>query len=219
MLRRRALLYESIHPGTAFVVGKGAGDHARGEVIGPGHSEVHLLIEGALARGEGFGRLFRKLFGKAHDFRVESIRGNDTVHQAPFQRLLRINSVAGQEQLHRALAQQVAAHSDTRGRAEKAPADSRGGELRRIGRDRRSHCATSWQPAAAAAPCTRAMTGCGSAVIVCIIRLHCANSFSIFGRSFSARISFRSWPAQKPFPAPASTTTRIFLSETKESKA
>src|SRR5947207_161252 len=123
MLRRRALLYESIHPGTTFVVGKGAGDHARGEVIGPGHSEVHLLIEGALARGEGFRRLFRKLFGKAHDFRVESIR------------------------------------------------------------------------------------------------LHCANSFSIFGRSFSARISFRSWPAQKPFPAPASTTTRIFLSETKESKA
>ena len=83
----------------------------------------------------------------------------------------------------------------------------------------RSHCATSWQPAAAAAPCTRAMTGCGSAVIDCIIRLHCANSFSIFGCSFSARISFRSCPAQKPFPDPASTTTRIFLSETKESKA
>src|SRR5439155_1103764 len=83
----------------------------------------------------------------------------------------------------------------------------------------RSHCATSWQPAAAAAPCTRAMTGCGSALIDCIIRLHCANSFSIFGCSFSARISFRSCPAQKPFPAPASTTTRIFLSETKESKA
>src|SRR5437879_6395354 len=132
MLGRRPFLYESIHPGTAFVVGKGARDHARGEVIGPGHSEVHLLIEGALARGEGFRRLFRKLSGKAHDFGVESIRGNDTVHQAPFQRFLRIDRVCGQEQLHGALAQQVAAHRDTGGRAEKAPADSRGGELRRL---------------------------------------------------------------------------------------
>src|SRR2546427_6167606 len=48
----------------------------------------------------GFRRLFRKLFGKAHDFRVESIWGNDTVHQAPFQRFLRIDRVGGQEQLH-----------------------------------------------------------------------------------------------------------------------
>ncbi len=40
----------------------------------------------------------------------------------------------------------------------------------------RSHIATSWQPAAVAMPCTRAMTGCGMRWIVIIIRLHCANS-------------------------------------------
>src|SRR2546430_1452617 len=133
VLGRRALLYEGVHARAAFIVREAARDHARGEVIGPGHSEVHLLIEGALAGGEGFRRLFRKLFSKAHDFRVESIWGNDAVHQAPFQRFLSIDSVSGQEQLHGALAQQVAAHRDTGGRAEKAPADSRGGELRRLG--------------------------------------------------------------------------------------
>ena len=39
----------------------------------------------------------------------------------------------------------------------------------------RSHCATSWQPAAVARPCTRAMTGIGSFWIDIIILLHCAN--------------------------------------------
>src|SRR3989454_2727097 len=136
VLGRGALLYEGVHARAAFIVREAARDHARGEVLGTGRSEVHLMIEGALARGEGFRRLFRKLFGKAHDFRVESIWGNDTVHKAPFQRFLRIDSVSGQEQLHGALAQQVAAHRDTGGRAEKAPADSRGGELRRLRGDR-----------------------------------------------------------------------------------
>ena len=40
----------------------------------------------------------------------------------------------------------------------------------------RSHCATSWQPAAVASPCTRAMTGTGSFRIASIMRLHWANS-------------------------------------------
>ena len=37
-------------------------------------------------------------------------------------------------------------------------------------------------PPPSAAPWTRAITGCGSAVIVCIMRLHCAKSCSIFGK-------------------------------------
>ncbi|MNU11040.1 hypothetical protein D3C72_2585880 [compost metagenome] len=41
----------------------------------------------------------------------------------------------------------------------------------------RSHCATSWQPAAVAMPCTLAITGTGSLWMVSIMRLHCANSF------------------------------------------
>ena len=40
----------------------------------------------------------------------------------------------------------------------------------------RSHCATSWHPAAVARPLTAAMTGCGSEVIFCIIALHVANA-------------------------------------------
>ena len=41
----------------------------------------------------------------------------------------------------------------------------------------RSHCATSWHPAAVAIPCTRAMTGTLSLWMVNIMRLHCANNF------------------------------------------
>ena len=40
----------------------------------------------------------------------------------------------------------------------------------------RSHCATSWQPAAVAIPCTRAITGTGRRRSVSIMRVHCANS-------------------------------------------
>ena len=39
----------------------------------------------------------------------------------------------------------------------------------------RSHAATSWQPAAVAMPCTRAITGTGRRWIVSIMRAHCAN--------------------------------------------
>jgi hypothetical protein len=39
----------------------------------------------------------------------------------------------------------------------------------------RSHIATSWQPAAVAMPCTRAITGTGRRWTVIIIRPHCAN--------------------------------------------
>ncbi len=41
----------------------------------------------------------------------------------------------------------------------------------------RSHCATSWQPAAVARPCTRAITGTGSFWMLSIMRVHWANSF------------------------------------------
>ncbi len=38
----------------------------------------------------------------------------------------------------------------------------------------RSQLATSWQPAALAAPWTAAMTGCGRLTICCIMALHAA---------------------------------------------
>ncbi|MNY83416.1 hypothetical protein D3C86_2261720 [compost metagenome] len=40
----------------------------------------------------------------------------------------------------------------------------------------RSHCATSWQPAAVAKPCTRAITGSSSLRMLIISFEHWANS-------------------------------------------
>ena len=42
----------------------------------------------------------------------------------------------------------------------------------------KSALATNWQPAAVATPCTRAMTGLGSATIRCISFAHRANKAS-----------------------------------------
>ena len=72
----------------------------------------------------------------------------------------------------------------------------------------RSHIDTSWQPAAVAMPCTRAITGCGRRVMASISSPHCRNSACMKPLSWLARISLRSWPAQKALPAPAMTTTR-----------
>src|SRR5438309_901980 len=133
VLRRRPLVYESVHAGATFLVGEGARDHARGELIGLGHSQVHLLIEGALAGGEGFRRLLRNLESELSDGGLKLIGRNNFVDHAPLQRLGRVDHLTGEEHLHGALAQQVAAHCDAGGRAEKSPADSRRGELRRLG--------------------------------------------------------------------------------------
>src|SRR2546429_2879836 len=72
----------------------------------------------------------------------------------------------------------------------------------------RSHCATSWQPAAVAIPCTRAITGTGRRRSVSIMRVHCADSPREYSSEGCARISFRSWPAQNALPTAAITTTR-----------
>jgi hypothetical protein len=73
----------------------------------------------------------------------------------------------------------------------------------------RSHIDTSWHPAAAAAPWTRAITGCGqSNELQHHLRAGVeqpALPIAVDG----ARISFKSWPAEKARPAPASTTTRM----------
>src|SRR5215471_13112744 len=71
----------------------------------------------------------------------------------------------------------------------------------------RSHIDTSWQPAATAVPCTRAITGCGRRTSESIARLHCSKSAFCHFLAGCSLISRRSWPAQKCFPAPASTTT------------
>jgi hypothetical protein len=77
----------------------------------------------------------------------------------------------------------------------------------------RSHIDTSWQPAAVAMPCTRAITGWGILVKVTIRWLHSANSADCHTvSSVRARISARSCPAQNPRPSAARTTTRAVAS-------
>src|SRR5882724_5279642 len=71
----------------------------------------------------------------------------------------------------------------------------------------RSHMATSWQPAATATPCTRAITGWGRRTSESIISLHCSKSAFCQDLPGCARISRRSCPAQKCLPAPARTTS------------
>ena len=80
-----------------------------------------------------------------------------------------------------------------------------------------SQVATSWQPAAAASPCTSAMTGWGRRWRLCIIAAQRSNRSPKAAAPPSsalraAVISFRSWPAQKARPAPLMTTTRIWES-------
>ncbi len=70
----------------------------------------------------------------------------------------------------------------------------------------RSHAATSWQPAAVAVPCTRAITGCGSSRSRSIIREQDENS-SRYSASDRPTISDRSCPEQKAGPLAPSTTT------------
>ena len=83
----------------------------------------------------------------------------------------------------------------------------------------RSHCATSWQPAAVAIPCTRAITGTGSLWMDSITRLHWANSCWYHARSGFAAMSLRLWPAQNARPSAASTTTRRLSSRAAASSA
>jgi hypothetical protein len=64
---------------------------------------------------------------------------------------------------------------DARRRAEQPVVDAGRRETRLAGATARSQAATTWQPAAVAMPCTRAITGCGSDCIVSITRLQRSN--------------------------------------------
>src|SRR6266571_1007065 len=89
VLGRRALRYEGVHAGAPFLVRKRGRDDARSERVGLLQAEVHLLVKGAFAGGEGLGRLFGNFYGQVQDCRVQSLGGNNPVDQAPFQRFLR----------------------------------------------------------------------------------------------------------------------------------
>ena len=73
----------------------------------------------------------------------------------------------------------------------------------------RSHAATSWQPAAVAMPCTRAITGCGMRVMLIITLQQLSKSEPTNSCVRLANISLRSCPGQKALPLAAMTTTRM----------
>ena len=79
MLRRRLLGDEGVHPRPPLLVGEAGGDHAGGELVGLLQAEVHLLVEGALARGHGGRRLGGKVRSELLDFGVQLVGRNDAV--------------------------------------------------------------------------------------------------------------------------------------------
>ena len=72
---------------------------------------------------------------------------------------------------------------------------------------RRSHAAASERPAPAVGPLTAAITGFSSARIARMFGWYVLSSRSRMS-SATSRNSVRSWPAQKPRPAPVITTAR-----------
>jgi hypothetical protein len=82
---------------------------------------------------------------------------------------LGIDEIAGEQHLERLLATEVARQADP-GVAQNRPTLIPEVAKRALSAaTARSHIETSWQPAAVAMPCTRAITGCGICVRVIII--------------------------------------------------
>ncbi len=121
--------------------------------------------------------------------------------------------LAGEQHLHRALAREVAADRHAGRRAEEAPVDagaSRTSPLSDGHREvaLRDELAAGRRRGAVHARDHRLRQRLdGHASCGCTWR----TARAIFGCSSSARISFRSCPAQKPLPAAARTTTRMLL--------
>src|SRR4051812_31958128 len=136
MLRGLPLLEERVHPLLAFVVREARGNRARSDVVRLRRAKLHLLVEGALAGGNGHRRLLRNLRGERERRLLEIRCRHDLVHETPLERLNGVDHVAGEEHLHGALAREITADCYPRSRAEEAPRDAGGSELRRIGGDR-----------------------------------------------------------------------------------
>src|SRR5687767_11824979 len=118
VFRRRALLDEGVHAGAALFVREARGDHAGGERVGLLEAEVHLLVERALAGGEGRGRFGGQGSCKIRNRLIEVFRRYHLVDQTPFHRLLRADGLTREQHLHRVLALQIAPDRDAGGGAE-----------------------------------------------------------------------------------------------------
>jgi hypothetical protein len=107
------------------------------------------------------------------------------------------DGVAGEGHLQCPLAAHVARHRHERRVAEQ-PALAAGMAKPAVSAAMaRSHVATSWQPAAVASACTRAMTTCGTDCTVSIISVHTSNRW---------RMSASAAPAMSPKLCPAENT-------------
>jgi hypothetical protein len=142
---------------------------------------------------------------------ASSSAGHDPVDEAPRERGRGVDRLAGQQHLHDALPRDVAADADGGRRAEHADIDAGSANFAVSAATARSHIDTSWQPAAVARPCTRAITGCGRRVSFSIVRCTRRKARAASRHRVRAHL-LQSWPAQNPRPLAASTTTRVCLS-------
>src|SRR5688572_8850393 len=108
VLGRRALVDERVHAVAAFLVREARRDDARGKHVRLLQAEVHLLVEGALARRHGGRRFFRYLPCKCFGLFRQPLGGYYPVDQAPLERLARVDQVAGEQHLEGVLALQAA---------------------------------------------------------------------------------------------------------------
>ena len=147
--------------------------------------------------------------GERGDGGVE-LAGGTTRLTSPQSSAVAASMIAGEQHLHRALARHVARDADGGRRAEEADVDAGQRELRRRRRRPRGRTSTtSWQPAAAAMPCTRAITGCGSCVQLQHHRGCSASNSSLLPGLVGVRAHLLEVVAgAEALPAPARTTTR-----------
>ena len=120
--------------------------------------------------------------------RAPTWRAVSSISIARFRPIARVNATIGVEQNSPIFTPGVANHASSAATA-------------------RSHAATNWHPAAVAAPCTQAITGCGIACTVSISSVQTANTCSACAEE-QPTISCRSWPALNTGPSAARITTR-----------
>jgi hypothetical protein len=113
---------------------QGCGGHAlHGEVIGIILWQVHLPIEGLLAKRLGQCAATGGPLDQIPGFGFEPIRGNGLVDESPVGRGGGIDGIAGHGHLQRALASDIARHRHQRGVTEQARLAARNGKHRSAG--------------------------------------------------------------------------------------
>src|SRR6516162_7423978 len=170
---RRALLDEGLHAFERSGVHHVARDGAARRLIGSRDAGLRLAVEELLTEGDRNARLAHDRGRERLDLRIEGVRLDDPVHEAALAGLRGVDEIARHQHLEGLLERHVARERYGWRRAEKPEITPLTAKRASRAATARSHCATSWQPAAVAMPCTRAITGIGNRRSVNIMREHC----------------------------------------------